>query len=122
MERRLAPRYDVHMPVLISFTINGYESDDIGYMLNVSRGGAAVYSNKKISTNRALQVHFGASVGEIKEPIRFVVLECCESRENTSYPYRLRIVLKDRRKGNMDAMRNLVHRIKAQLERSASAG
>jgi len=106
MEKRLSPRYQMNTPVLVSYNLKGYHQDDIGYLLDFSDGGAAVYTNRPLSTNRIVNLHLGTTIRGLEKPVPFLVVSCNKSMDDSSYRFKVRVVIKEKRKKNLFAIGN----------------
>lgn len=114
-ERRKNPRFSMNTPVLVSFSVNGYEHDDIGYLVNLSEGGVAVYTNRPLSTHRIVNLHLGTTIRELKKPVPFLIVGCDSSTDSMNYRFKVRAVMKENRKKNLQAISKFMERLKNQF-------
>lgn len=109
-ERRRHPRIPMNVPVLISGAVGSRQQDDIGYLLNLSVEGAAVFTNLRFPSGTTIMVHFGAAFREAREPLAFHIEECSSARGHSQYRYRLRAILRERRKHNLQLLASILQR------------
>jgi len=113
MERRESQRVKINIPVLISYDIHGLEIDDTGYLIDLSNGGIALYTNQPLFSDQNLNLQLGAAFKELKNPLEFSVLHCnsCTSR---AYPYKIRARLNEQKKEPTLAYKGLVSKLRQQ--------